>query len=444
MRNLFRNIFLNRLLFTLIGIIVALFLLAYIYPVFFYIPQLLTIALIVLVLMDIFILFRAKKGVFAQRIKADKLSNGDENEIKIFIENFYRFGVKCNIIDEIPHQFQNRDIDFKVQLDSLENKTIAYNLRPVKRGVYHFGNINVYIQGFIGLISRKFVFSANSEAPVYPSYVQMRKYEMLAFASQNNELGFKKLRRLGQSSEFEQIKEYVQGDDYRNINWKATARKNDLMVNQYIEERSQNVYNIIDKGRIMKSPFEGLSLLDYAINASLVLSNIILKKDDKAGLITFSHQMGSMVPATNKSGQMQVILETLYNQKTHYLDTNYELLYATLRRKITTRSLLILYTNFDSLSSLNRQLNFLRLLNKRHLLVVVIFENTELESVINENVESIEDVYVKTIAEKFSYEKKQIVKELTNYGIQTILTAPKNLTINAINKYLELKSRNLI
>lgn len=444
MRSFFRNIYLNPLLFTIIGIIIALFLFAYIFPVLFYIPQLLTIALVVLILMDLFILFRAKKGIFAQRIKADKLSNGDENEIKLFIENYYRFGIKCNIIDEIPHQFQNREIDFKVQLDSLENKTIAYHLRPVKRGVYHFGSINVYVKGFIGLISRKFVFTADSEAPVYPSYIQMRKYEMLAFANQNAEVGFKKIRRLGQSSEFEQIKEYVQGDDYRNINWKATARKNGLMVNQYIEERSQNVYNIIDKGRIMKSPFKGLSLLDYAINASLVLSNIILKKDDKAGLITFSHQMGSMVPATNKSGQMQVILETLYNQKTHYLETNFELLYATLRRKITTRSLIILYTNFDSLSNMKRQIPFLRLLNKRHLLVVVFFENTELEALSNKDVESVEDVYVKTIAEKFSFEKEQIVKELSNYGIQTILTAPKNLTINSINKYLELKSRNLI
>jgi len=134
----------------------------------------------------------------------------------------------------------------------------------------------------------------------------------------------------------------------------------------------------------------------------------------------------------------------LYNQKTHYLETNYELLYTTLRRKITTRSLLILYTNFDSLSSLKRQIPFLRLINKRHLLVVVFFENTELEVLLNTKVKSVEDIYVKTIAEKFSYEKKQIVKELSNYGIQTILTAPKNLTINTINKYLELKSRNLI
>jgi len=444
MRKLIKNIYLEPLLFYIIGAIVALFLLAYIFPILFYLPQLLTIALVVLVLMDVFILFRAKKGIFAQRIKADKLSNGDDNDIKINVENFYRFGIKCNIIDEIPHQFQNRDINFNLQLDSLENKTLNYQLRPVKRGVYHFGSINIYVRGFVGLISRKFVFDADSEAPVYPSYIQMRKYEMLAFVSQNTETGFKKMRKLGQSSEFEQIKEYVQGDDYRNINWKATARKNDLMVNQYIEERSQNIYNIIDKGRIMKSPFEGLSLLDYAINASLVLSNIILKKDDKAGLITFSHQMGNIVPANSKSGQMQVILETLYNQKTHYLETNFELLYATLRRKITTRSLLVLYTNFDSLSSLKRQLPYLRLINKRHLLVVVFFENTELEEISNADIKSVEDVYVKTIAEKFSFEKRQIVKELSNYGIHTILTAPKNLTINTINKYLELKGRNLI
>jgi len=132
------------------------------------------------------------------------------------------------------------------------------------------------------------------------------------------------MRRLGHSMEFEQIKEYVSGDDYRTVNWNATARKGALMVNNFTDEKSQQVYCIIDKSRVMKMPFEGLSLLDYAINASLVLSNIALLKQDKAGLITFAENLSAFLPAEKKETQMHLILQALFNQKTRYLESDYE------------------------------------------------------------------------------------------------------------------------
>ncbi len=440
----FKSLYLDQRLFIAIGIIVALFLLSFVFPAFFFIPQLLLVLLITVCLIDIMLLYRARNGINGSRVMADKLSNGDENEIQLFIENFYRFPIKVNAIDEIPHQFQVRDVNFEMQLPSLETKVIRYFLRPVKRGVYNFGALNVFVKSPIGLINRKFIFDHGKDIPVYPSYIQMRKYELIAFANRNAELGIKKIRRIGVSQEFEQIKEYVSGDDYRTVNWKATARKGDLMVNQFQDEKSQQLYCIIDKGRIMKSPFNKLSLLDYAINASLVISNIAIRKDDKAGLLTFSHQAGTFLKASKKAGQMQLMLETLYHQKTHYLETNYSLLYRQVRQRINRRSLLLLFTNFEGISSLKRQLSYLRLINKQHLLVVIFFENTELKSLLENPAKNLEEVYTKTIAEKFAYEKKQIILELKKHGIHSMLTAPENLTVNTINKYLELKSRGLL
>ena len=141
---------------------------------------------------------------------------------------------------------------------------------------------------------------------------------------------------------------------------------------------------------------------------------------------------------------MQVILETLYNQKTRYLETDFERLYVTLKTKVTQRSLVVLFTNFESLSGMKRQLPYLRKIAAQHLLVTVFFENTELSRVLHQPAENLEEVYTKAISEQFAYEKRQIVKELNSYGIMSILTAPKDLTVNALNKYLEIKARNLI
>jgi uncharacterized protein (DUF58 family) len=280
--------------------------------------------------------------------------------------------------------------------------------------------------------------------PVYPSFLQMRKYELMAISNRLNEIGIKKIRRLGHSMEFEQIKNYVAGDDYRTVNWKATARQGNLMVNTYTEERSQHVYCVIDKSRAMKMPFEGLSLLDYAINASLVLSSVALLKEDKAGLITISDRKGAVVAADKRPTQLNKIMEVLYREKTRYLETNMELLYNTIRGTLKQRSLVVFFTNFESMSALERQLPFLKRIAKFHLLVMVFFENTELKTLSEQSASNVEGIYIKTIAEKFVYEKKLIVRELARHGIQSILTAPKNVTVNTINRYLELKANQKI
>ncbi len=169
-----------------------------------------------------------------------------------------------------------------------------------------------------------------------------------------------------------------------------------------------------------------------------------MTKQDKAGLITFAETISSFLPADRTALQMQTILEVLYNQKTRYLETDFERLYILLRRKVTQRSLIVLFTNFESLNAMRRQLPYLRKIAENHLLVTVFFENTELKNVLQQPAKKIEEVYTKTIAEKFVYEKKQIVKELKQHGILSILTSPQQLTINALNKYLEIKARQLI
>jgi uncharacterized protein (DUF58 family) len=269
----------------------------------------------------------------------------------------------------------------------------------------------------------------------------MRRYQLLAVSNRLQEAGVKRIRRLGHSMEFEQIKEYVRGDDYRTINWKATARKDGLMVNNFTDERSQQIYCLINKGRVMKMPFNGMTLLDYAINASLVLSNVALVRQDKAGIITFEKNIDSFLHADKKASQMNLVLETLYRQRTDFLEPDFEKLFSVIRNRITNRSLLVLFTNFESVESLQREMPALKKIARYHLLLVIFFENTELKSLVEKKAGTLEDIYIKTIAEKFAFEKRLMVKELHKNGIPSIFTSPENLTVSTVNKYLELKTR---
>jgi len=444
MKQFFKSIYFANLLYYIIAAEVVLLVFGFFFPILYPFANYALIIILSLVAVDTIILYSNKTGMFARRDTLDKLSNGDDNPVQIVLENRYLFPVRISVIDELPFQFQVRDKEFKLTIDSGKNKIVEYDLHPVKRGEYSFGAVNVFVKSPIGLVQKRFRFSQDMMVPVYPSFMQMRKYELLAISNNLTDAGIKKIRRRGNNAEFEQIKEYVAGDDYRTINWKATARKNKLMINQYQDEKSQQVYSVIDMGRVMRMPFEGLSLLDYAINSSLVISNIAMLKHDKAGIVTFSHKVQSVLPADRRNAQLQKILELLYNQKTGYLESDFENLFINVKTKINQRSLMLLYTNFESLSGLQRQLKYLRRLAKDHLLVVIFFENTELKTLLDEPATTSEEVYNKTIAEKFSYEKKLIVKELEKYGIHSILTAPQHLSVNTINKYLELKARGLI
>ncbi len=440
----FRDLYLTNRLFLAVGTLALVFIVCFVLSFPAIIGKLFFYLFVAIIFTDALLLFRVRQGLSGERVAPEKLSNGDENKIVISLQSFYTFPITLHVFDEIPHQFQRRDLEFNLKLNAGEEKELAYFLRPVKRGEYSFGAVNILIRSPLGFISRRFKFSNDKIVPVYPSYIQMRKCELLAISQNLQNTGIKKIRRIGHNQEFELIKEYVSGDDFRTVNWKATARKNRLMVNQYQDERSQQVYSLIDKGRVMQMPFEGMSLLDYAINASLVISNIAIKKSDKAGLVTFQDKISTLLPASKRNNQMRLIQETLYNQKTAFLETDFSSLYVGLRRAISQRSLLLLFTNFESLFALQRQLPYLINLAKQHLLVVIFFENTELKHLIEDEAEGLKEIYHKAIAERLAYEKKLIVKELQKHGIQSILTPPQKLSINTINKYLELKARNLI
>ena len=429
----------HRFYYFLIAIILTL-LVGFAVPPLFFIGRILVLLLLIAVLVDVAMLW-SRRGLHAYRTLSPRFSNGDDNPVSIRLESNYPFAVRVEVIDEVPFVFQRRDVLFKAAIRKQSDVTITYHLRPTERGVYGFGHVRVFVNTVLGLVQRRFTCCAPQDVKVYPSYMMLRQYELLAMSNNLTEMGIKRIRRIGHNTDFEQIKDYVVGDDYRTINWRATARRHQLMVNVYQEERAQQVYQVVDKGRMMQQTFNGMTLLDYAINASLVLSYVAINKQDKAGLVTFSDKFETFIHASRQSGHMQTLQEALYAEHTEFAETDYSALLTGLSRHVSHRSLLVLYTSFTSMAALRRQLSYLRQLAMRHRLLVVFFEDEELRTFANTPARKTEDTYQRVIAEKFAYEQHLIVQTLRQYGIQALLTTPNNLSVDVINKYLEMKSR---
>jgi len=445
LKALYFSLFFGKRFYLSLGVNVLLFIASFFYPALYTIALLMFAALMALLLLDLSLLFLTSGTTLElERITPVRFSNGDENEVRIKVRSNFRFPVSVAIVDELPFQFQLRDHLLKSWIKPGAEQVFSFSLRPVERGAYQFGNTNAFVSSPFGLVKRRFIYENEALVKTYPSFLQLRNFELLSYMNRLNELGVHKKRTIGHSMEFDHIKEYTRGDDVRMLNWKATARRENLMVNTYVEERSQQVYCVIDKGRNMKMPFEGLTLLDYAINSTLIFSNVALQKGDKAGLATIAAQQVDILPASNKKTQLNKVLEMLYAQETRWEESDYERLSISLRRAFNQRSLLILFTNFESMPGLQRQLPYLRKLARYHLLLVVFFENTALKKVTEQQASGVEEIYKQVIAQQFAYEKKLIARELSQYGIMSLLVTPQQLTIQVINKYLELKARMLI
>ena len=400
--------------------------------------RLLTLALFLATVTDIVLLWH-KRAVTAERRLSTRFSNGDDNPVNISVESTYPFPVRFEVIDELPFQFQQRDNTSHIS-SFTSQFSFKTSLRPTRRGIYSFGQVMVFASTRLGLVERRYRCAAPCDVSVYPSYQKLHQYELMAISRNLQEPGIKRIRRIGHNTEFEHIRDYLKGDDYRTINWRATARLSRPMVNVYQDERSQQVFSIVDKGRVMQQAFEGMTLLDYAINASLALSYVAMRKEDRAGLITFADSVGTFVAADRRSGHINKLMETLYAEQTDFGETDFSALSVAVGRHINKHSLLILYTNFMGLVSLQRQLPFLQQIARRHRLLVVFFEDVELQQFMATPATTKEEVCQHEVAEKFAAEKQLISATLRQYGILSLLTTPQDLSVGVINRYLAIRN----
>lgn len=414
-------------------------------------------AVVVATVVDAAVLLFTK--VRGERIISQKLDLGENNRVGIAMEVLRGSIRKCYAVDEMPQYLRCETEQLTLQRQEGRAYEGQYNLFPVRRGAYELGRLLVFGR-FLGMLERRFVIVKKGErVDVYPAFSRLREKEQQVRSMQVEAYGTHRRQVPANQTDFMDIREYVPGDDIRTINWKATARAGRTMVNNYEDERSQHIYNIIDCGRGMHRTFGGLTLQDYAINASLLLSYTALHSEgDNVGFFSYGPKGIEYLPSRSGDIQLNNIMKHLYGMETEYGEGDLEELTLVLGRKVQRRSLVCLYTDYSTMRALERQMDFLKRISKRHCLVVVMFIDKELESLseavyepsapisntksqTNKYKTSSSDYVKRSLAKDLSMQKLSIVDRLQQNGIQCVLTYPESLSFNIVRKYIDLKAR---
>ena len=435
--------FLRNRFFLLLALVAVMMALGMLWTPLFHVAAALLALLLALTAIDMTWLYLGA-DVGVRRRCEQRFSNGEDNAVALTVTNRSAMALGVTLLDEVPPQLQERHLQWRIHVAGREERTMTYLLRPTQRGEMAFGHAWAYASTFLGLAERRFRGAQPQTVKVYPSFLMLRRLALNPVSDRLMEQGMKRIRRVGSNTEFEHIKEYVTGDDYRHINWKASARRMQPMVNVYYDERSQEVYSIVDMGRTMQLADGGMTLLDHSINAALALSFVAINKDDQAGVATFDVHFNQLVRASRRTGQMHRIMETLYNATTAFGESDYSELCVALDQQVKRRSFVVLFTAFDALNSLHRQLPYLRQIGKRHRLLVVFFSDEQLRSFAASQPEDLEDYYHRVVAEKMMHERRLIVDILQQQGIHAVLTSPRHLVVDVVNKYLEMKARRML
>ncbi len=363
------------------------------------------------------------------------------NEVNIRIENTANSSYKTKFIDETPIEIRNEDQELNISIKAKSLLRAQYQYYPLQRGSYTFNRLLFFVPGYFGLLLNRAKFNQTEVITVLPNQ-KMHPQDSILLSKNSQFNGEKIIRQKGQSFEFDQINEYVPGDDLRYINWAATARSNQLKLNRYVEEKSHNLYFILDKGRTMNYENQGLTLLDFSINASAHLAQIAIKQGDKVGTLVFSNKLNAVIKAQKNPSILNQLLNTWGVQTYKTEHSNYTTLYTACQKTILQRSLLFLFTNFDTFQSLHEQINVFRKLNQRHMLVVVFFKDNELENFTHSAATSYLDSAAKTIARQVFQNQLLIKRELEKHKIKVILCHPTQLATMIKNTYTRIKQTN--
>ena len=379
------------------------------------------------------------------RREADtRLCIGADNPVRLVVRNASRLTARILPLDELPEDMAASLLpeDYTTVRPG-KTVELTYQLRPDRRGHFAFGNFYVFARTVFGLWERRLLICGGAEAKVYPEFRQLSEREAQYRLQHDVQVGKRLIRTVSNSTEFEEIREFIRGDDFRRINWKATARRQQVMVNHFDDERAQMVYTVVDHGRHMQRRFDYMTLVDHAVNAALQLSFTAMHNDDLAGLVTFGHDAPVVVPPRKSAKQLGLILEQLYHLEPRYAESDFSQLASVLAARAPRHALMVLFTDFLTEDAFRRQLPHLQRIARKHALVVVFFEDAELTAYTAALPDraNVSERVSHALAAELALQKQQMVDLLRRNGIHALCTRPEQLTGNVVRKYFALKKR---
>lgn len=385
------------------------------------------------------------------RLHDSKLSLGAENAIRLEVRNRRRRPTDLWVRDEPPEPFIAEQVLFEGRVEVRETWTATYHVRPPRRGDYRFGDVTLRWMGPLGLVTRQGavaeigtlegVVQGPVPVKVYPNLLNVRRYDLLLRQNRLRELGLRHTRLVGEGTEFERLREYLPDDDFRHIDWKATARRNRPVTTEYRTERSQTIIAAVDAGRMMQSPVAEMAKLDYVINAALFLGYVAGGVGDKVGVMTFADDVQHYLAPRQGRGQFYRMLEFLYAVEPQPVEPNYERALTYLALKQRKRALVILFTDLSDGGSMAQLEAHVSLLARRMLPLVVTISDPDVVAAARDRPVDTQAVYRQAVAVDLLQQRRTVLERLERKGVLTLDVPANELSIAVINRYLELKLR---
>ncbi len=386
-------------------------------------------------------LSRRAHRVRVRRVLERKLSLGAENHVRLKVENLSRWTLRLVVKDDPPSHFHTPQRELSTVLPGFGNAVLDYGTTPPRRGQFAFGDVHLRGRSFLGLSLWQKRVEAAAQVDVYPDLLSVRRYDLLLRARRLEEAGFRRTRRRGAGTDFESLREYVPDDEYRRIDWKATARRGRPFTREYEEERGRTIMLLIDAGRMMSAQVGSLSKLDHAINAALMLAYVALNRDDSVGLIVFADSIRTLAPPRKGRAYLQRILEELYDIQPTMTEPDYRAAMYHLHDRARKRSLAVLFTDLVDEQASRRLIAYTAAAYPRHLPLVVTISDPEVRRAAETVPESGPELFERAVASQVLRDRERALALLRSSGADVLETPAGELTVALVNRYLELKER---
>lgn len=370
----------------------------------------------------------------------DKLSLGAENMIGIRVRNSSFSRLAGALRDEYPEGFAARGNVMETNLAPRSETDLSYHVTPPHRGDFEFGDIYLRLRGPMGLLVRQIKYQMPKPVKVYPNILDLRRYEIGLRRERAVQPGQRVMRVHGRGTDFESLREYLPDDEFRAIDWKASARKSKLIARQYQQEKSQNVMILLDCGRVMGPVLEGLSRLDWSINAAMMLAHVAAIKGDKVGMMAFGEEIQTYAPPRSGRSQTLNLLSLAYNLSSASGDSNYYRAFPFLARKWTRRSLVVVFTELVDPEASKPLISQITSLTRKHLVMVVAMADPATFAALNHEPDRPEDAFRAAAARQVIQARKLAAAQLTRAGAIVVDVPPSRFTPAVVNQYLTVKS----
>jgi uncharacterized protein (DUF58 family) len=383
------------------------------------------------------------KLIAVRREMPEVFSLGRKNPVRLSLRSRANRRLELLVRDDVFVSAETTDLPVHVELAPRSVTTEAYHVEPKHRGAFEIGAHTVRYPSPLGLWFRQYSIDAKDEIKVYPDLLRIRAYELLAKRDREFALN-KAVRMQGGESEFERLRDYSTDDEYRSIDWKATARRDHLIARQYQLESNQNLVFMLDAGRLMTARTGGLSQFDHGLNASLMLSHIAARGGDRVGLVGFDEAVRRYVPPSTGRRAVDRMIRATYDLHPKLVESDYDAAFDQVSQRLRKRSLIVLFTQIADESSAQLVHRRVRALIKRHLPLVVLFRDPEFEELVEGHAPDARALYTRGAAAELLRWRDGVARQLSSTGAHVLQPAPGELTTSVINSYLRIKARNLL